>query len=158
MGFFTALFIVSLVISVAFQVDAVAANKMAQDRQSDITKRATQIAKDISKDQALVQKLLTAWQKRDNDLASELLYSSPFGSRVRKLRDAKDKAAENVNELNKEAINLQEKQSKADSQAQEASSSSQTSGSAVVDLISGTAHSDPNIDSYQSQNYDKYKI
>lgn len=156
--FIEAIFVISLIISVAFQVDAVAANKMAQNKQSEITKQATQIAKDISKDQALVSKLLTAWQKKDTDLASELLYSSPFGTRIMKLRNAKDNASKKVDELNKEAINLQNEAAKHESEAQKKASEVQSSGSAVVDLISGSAHVDPNLDSYQSKNYDQYKI
>lgn len=155
---FTALFLVSLVISVAFQVDATVASKKANDRNSNITKQATQIANNIAKDQALVNKLLVAWQNKDTQLASDLLYSSPFGTRVRKLKQAKDQAERNVEELNKEAINLQQKQSKLDSETSENQSKSSTSGSAVTDLISGTSHYDPNFTNYDSKDYSKYKI
>lgn len=150
--------IAGLIISTAFSVDQTVANKMYNDRSSNISKVANEIARQVMKDQSLVQKLQQAWINHDNKLATDILNSSPFGTRIRKLREAKDISERNVRELTDESTELQERLSRNESQASQAMTKAQTSGSAIVDLISGASKTTPSLDSYQSKDYKKYEI
>lgn len=134
-----ALFIVSLIISTVLAVDQAVGQSMANDRNNKITKEATKVYNDIAKDRDLVNRLLDAYNRRDTALANQMLISSPFGTRIQVLKQAYKKNQKNISDTNKKLGDIDKQQTDISSQISEKQSKSQTSGSAIVDLISGAA-------------------
>lgn len=134
-----ALFIVSLIISTVLAVDQAVGQSMANDRNNKITKEATKVYNDIAKDRDLVNRLLDAYNRRDTALANQMLISSPFGTRIQVLKQAYKKNQKNISDTNKKLGDVDKQQTDISSHISEKQSKSQTSGSAIVDLISGAA-------------------
>lgn len=140
-----AVFIISLVISVALSVDTAVAQGLANDRNNKITKAANKVYTDIAKDRALLNQLYEAYLKRDARLGEQILQSSPFGNRIRVLKQAMKKNQTDLADTQKKQQELEKQQTEVSNKVSEQQSKSQTSGSAIGDLISGAAK-DPTND------------
>lgn len=135
----TAAIVASIIMSVLMATDQSLGLALGSKRQKQLQQQASKIAKEITKDQELLNNLLDAYNRKDNQLQNDILMSSPFGSRLRNLR-------ENYN-LNKNAIKetkdrlgaLNTKQSSLTNDLNTELTKSQTSGSIISDLISGSA-------------------
>lgn len=146
----TIVFITSLIISTALSVDQSVGAALANDRSSKLSESATQLAKDISTDQSLVNDLIDAYNRRDVQLANQLMISSPFGSRFYNLRKAYSDNLSNISRANKKKSEIEQNASKAQSKLNERQVKAQTTGSAIADLISGAARADTSTPSYTS--------
>lgn len=134
-----AIFIISLIISTALAVDQTVGQSLANDRSNKITKEATRIYNEIAKDRDLASRLLDAYNKRDAALANQMLMSSPFGNRIQVLKRAYQKNQKDIANTNAKIGDIERENTRVSSLINEKQSKSQTSGSAIGDLISGAA-------------------
>ena len=134
-----AIYVISLILSTALAVDQSVAQALANDRNNKITREATKLYNQITKDKALVSRLIDAYNRRDTELGSEILNSSPFGSRMHILKQEYAKNKHDIANANRLATSIDVKNQEVQNRIAEKQGKSQTSGSAIVDLISGTA-------------------
>lgn len=99
--------------------------KQAADK---LYKQATDIYKQISRNQQNLNKLYEAYQKKDTNLANSLLMSSGLGSRAKSIRNEMDKAYKDyhneANKINDQNAELQTKYNKTMSAAEAGKSGS----------------------------------
>lgn len=140
-----AAFIVSLIISTVLAVDSAVGQAMANDRNNKITKEASAIYNQISKDRDLMNRLADAYNRRDTALANQMLMSSPFGTRISTLKRAYKDNQNKIKETNEELGRVEKEYQRVSNEINTKQAASQTSGSAIVDLITG-ASKDPTND------------
>ena len=145
-----AAYIISLVLSIALSVDQMTAAGLAKNRNSKLTKAAAEITDKIVQDQALLTQLRDAYNRRDNELASAILQQSPFSSSFSKIRQAYNENKLKVRKIDEDIKQQQINASKSQGEINRKLDKSQTSGSAIVDLISGTATMDTTTPKYDS--------
>lgn len=131
--------IAGIVIDVLRSLDSSIGLALNSKRNARLQKDAMKIAKDIMKDQELANNLLDAYNRKDNQLQSELLMSSPFGSRLSILRSSIHKNKEAINQTKAQISDLNRRQAALNDKLNTEQTKRQTSGSAIVDLISGAA-------------------
>lgn len=127
----------SLIISIALGVDQVYAQSLYNDRNSAISKETTNILNAISQDQSLTNQLLDAYNRKDGVLMADLLNSSPFGSRYRKIKQEYLKNKKNIEESTEKLNYISSESVKAQNAINEANQKNQSTGSAVIDSIKG---------------------
>lgn len=137
------MWLVATIISAAMSIDMALANALAKDRNSNITRQASKIASQIAKDNALLDELQYAYETRDNQLAQNLLNSSPVGSRFQQLRNEKLNLEKSISKVNQLRSQVKIAEIEANNKINEASATAQTSGSAIIDLIKGGITSTP---------------
>lgn len=133
----TAVFIITTVISLLAGVDAAIASGIAKDRNNKVTKIATKITNEIAKDNALMQQLQSAYTSRDYSLAQNLIGTNPTGTASRLIKQAIKENKKLLSDVNSKMSTQAERQSQAQTKVNELTTKHQSSGSAVVDLISG---------------------
>lgn len=127
----------SLIISIALGVDQVYAQSLYNDRNSELSKETTNILNAISQDQSLTSQLLDAYNRKDGVLMADLLNSSPFGSRYKKIKQEYLKNKENIKESTEKLNYISSESVKAQNAINEANQKNQSTGSAVIDSIKG---------------------
>lgn len=129
--------IATIIISIVLGVDSAVAQTIYKNKVSKITKEANTIATQIAKDSNLVNKLLQAQADHNSKLLQSLLMTSPGGARLRALEEEYSKSNAALNNLRKREEELQTRQSQLSAETNQKMSDATTSGSAIVDLISG---------------------
>lgn len=129
--------IATIIISIVLGVDSAVAQTMYKNKVSKITKEANAIATQIAKDSNLVNKLLQAQADNNSKLLQSLLMTSPGGARLKALEEEYSKSNATLRDLRKREEELQTKQSKLAAETNQQMADATTSGSAIVDLISG---------------------
>lgn len=118
-------FIVMTIVGIAITEIPRAFGKQAADK---LYKQATDIYKQISKNQQNLNKLYEAYQKKDTNLANSLLMSSGLGSRAksikREMEDAYKKYQSETSKLNAQNAELQTQYNKTMSSAEAGKSGS----------------------------------
>lgn len=137
MDLISGIFVLTTVISMLTGVDTAIAASIARDRNNKVTKIATRITDEIAKDNALMQQLQTAYTNRDYSLAQSLIGTNPTGNASRLIKQAIKENKKLLGDINDKMSKQAEHQSKVQGEINQANARAQTSGSAVVDLLSG---------------------
>lgn len=143
-------YLISLVLSIALSIDQAVAAGLAKDRNSTLTKAASQVANKITKDQAILSQLRDAYNRRDNELASAILQQSPFSSSFSKIRQAYNENKSKLKQVEADVKDQQIKASQAQGEVNDKLAKAQSSGSTIVDLISGAITTDTSTPKYES--------
>lgn len=129
--------IATIIISIVLGVDSATAQVIYKNKVSSITREANKLATQLAKDSNLVNKLLQAQADNNNKLLQSLLMASPGGARLKALEAEYAKSNATLKDLRKREEELQTKTSKLAAETNQKITDATTSGSAVVDLISG---------------------
>lgn len=123
---------------------------MYKRRSSELTEQASKLANDIAKDQALLNRLRDAYIRRDTELSAAILQTSPFSSAFSKLRQAYDENKNKIKSVDSDIEKSQVNAAKAQNEMNNKLAKHDTSGSAIVDLITGATNVDSQAPKYES--------
>lgn len=143
MGYWVASFILSM-------IDQTIGAGLYKERNSKLQKQASQLASEIAKDQALLNKLRDAYNRRDTELGSAILQQSPFSSSFFKLKQAYKDNKTKLKSIDSDIEQSQVNATKAQNQMNEKIANNTTTGSAIVDLITGATNYDSSAPKYES--------
>lgn len=145
----TVIMLVEAIFAIATAVDTSVAQGLANKRNTEISKNANELAKEVAEDEALANKLLSAYQMKDTELFQNLLNSSPFGSRFRQLKREYQDNKTDINKVQNELQRIQSEGQAAQTEMSNKAAKSQTSGEVIADLISGRATADTSKPEYK---------
>lgn len=145
-----ALWIASLVLSAALSVDQAVGAGLYKQRNTELSRQASQLTNQITKDQALLTKLRDAYNRRDAELGSAILQQSPFSSSFSKIRQAYNENKSKLKSIDSDIEKAQVNAAEAQNKMAEKQASGNTTGSAIVDLITGATNYDSSAPKYES--------
>lgn len=147
-----------IIATIIMAIDAAVGTSRSNKKQAQIQEQATEIAKQISKDKELVNNLYNAYIKRDARLASSLIGASPFGSYYNNTIKAVKQNDADIKEVSTEIERINKAEADLNSDVAIESAKHQTSGSAIIDLVSGTAQEPVKKMSYETSKFNKKEI
>lgn len=139
--------IVTYILSI---IDQTIGAGMYRDRSSKLQKQASELANEISKDQALLNRLRDAYNRRDTELGAAILQQSPFSSSFSKLRQAYNENKTKIKSIDSDIEKSQVNAAKAQNAMNERIANNTTSGSAIADLITGATKYESSAPKYES--------
>lgn len=144
-----------LVATIVMAIDSALGAMAANIKLSQIQAAAKKVADQISADRAVVNSLHQAYIQKDAKLASSIIGASPFGNFYRNTINETKKNDQDIKDTTDEIERINKAETDLNNHVVNESTKHQTSGSAIVDLIGGTAFAPIEDPSYETSKYNK---
>lgn len=144
-----------IIATIVMALDAAIGSSISITKQKEIQEQATQLAKKISADRELVNKLHSAYIQKDAKLANSLLGASPFSSYYKNTIKATKLNDDAMKETSDELERINKAEADINNEIVKQSTKHQTSGSTIIDLIAGRATDPVEKLNYQTSKFNK---
>lgn len=150
-----AAYLISTIIGVTQSISSSVTNLMYKKRYEALMQKIAPIAKQMAQDSQLMEALSEAYARKDSKLMTNIMMSSPFGTRLQSLKAAYNQNQLDIDKLNKAKVSAMEEQARVNSEINKAQAKIASSGSIISDLISGGGDlsSIPDLPTYKSSGY-----
>lgn len=106
-------------------------------RNQKLIEQYNKLAQSMAKDKALMYKLKDAYDRKDSGLLNAIATASPFSTAIEKLKDARLTAIKGSKQATKQITDIEQKESKLNTDLAEAQNKIASTGSLIGDLVKG---------------------